>query len=72
MRPQSGRRLDYRAGATLYGLYGVVWLSGLAAALLALFGEGGFKVTILAVVPLVLLAPTAFYGIRHFMHRVMT
>jgi hypothetical protein len=39
---------------------------------MALFGEGGFEVSILAVVPLVLLAPTVFYGMRHLTRRVAT
>jgi len=50
--------------AWLYGVYAVVWILGLIAALLALFGDGGFKVAVLAIVPLVLLAPTALQGIR--------
>ena len=37
--------------------YAAVWLFGLAAAVLTLLGEGGFNVAVLAVVPLVLLAP---------------
>ena len=53
----------------LYALYASVWLLGLAAAVLALFSDGGFKVAALAIVPLVLLAPTAFQGIRHLLHR---
>jgi hypothetical protein len=53
----------------LYVLYAGVWLLGLAAAMRALLGEGGFKVAILAVVPLVLLAPTALYGIRQIGRR---
>jgi hypothetical protein len=52
-----------------YFVYAIVWLAGLAAALLALFGEGGFKVAALAIVPLVLLAPPAFQGIRLMTHR---
>jgi heme/copper-type cytochrome/quinol oxidase subunit 2 len=47
-----------------YAVYVVVWVFGLLAALLALLGEGGFKVAALAIVPLVLLAPTAVQGIR--------
>jgi hypothetical protein len=50
-------------------VYAIVWLAGLAAALLALFGEGGFKVAALAIVPLVLLAPPAFQGMRLLAHR---
>ena len=55
--------------AWLYATYAVVWLFGLLAAVLALVGAGGFKVAILAVVPLVLLAPTALHGIRMVLHR---
>jgi hypothetical protein len=36
---------------------------------MALFGEGGFEVSILAVAPLVLRAPTAFYGMRQLTRR---
>ncbi len=53
----------------LYALYASVWVLGLAAAVYALFSEGGFKVAALAIVPLVLLAPTAFQGIRLALHR---
>jgi hypothetical protein len=67
-----GAGAEHAAPPWIYALYSVVWLSGLAAASLALVGEGGFRVAVLAVVPLVLLAPTAIYGIRHFTHRVTT
>lgn len=60
---------DHAAPPWLYTVYVAVWLVGLGAATLALFGEGGFKVAILAVVPLVLLAPTAFHGMRQLTHR---
>jgi|tagenome__1003787_1003787.scaffolds.fasta_scaffold18445992_1 hypothetical protein len=72
VQSRRGGVAEHAAPPWLYALYSVVWLSGLAAALLALFGEGGFKVAILAIVPLVLLAPTAFYGIRHFTRRGTT
>jgi hypothetical protein len=48
----------------LLATYVAVWLVGLLSALLALFGAGGFKVAVLAVVPLVLLAPSAAAGLR--------
>jgi hypothetical protein len=48
----------------LYGVYTVVWLLGILAAIAALVGAGGFKVAALTIVPLVLLAPTALQGIR--------
>ena len=53
----------------LYALYASVWVLGLAAAVYALFSEGGFKVAALTIVPLVLLAPPAFQGIRLALHR---
>ena len=48
----------------LYGVYTVIWLLGIVAALAALLGAGGFKVAALTLVPLVLIAPTALQGIR--------
>jgi len=59
-----GRSADPSAANWLYALYAVVWVFGIVAALYALFGEGGFKVAALAIVPIVLLAPTALNGIR--------
>jgi hypothetical protein len=59
-----GRAADDSAPNWLYGVYAVVWIFGILAALYALFSEGGFKVAALAIVPIVLLAPTALYGIR--------
>jgi hypothetical protein len=52
-----------------YVVYAAVWLFGLVAALLALLGEGGLQVALLAVVPLVLLAPTALYGVGQVLRR---
>lgn len=60
---------DATAPRWWYAVYVVVWLFGLLAALLALLGDGGFKVAVLAIVPLVLLAPTALQGIRLALHR---
>ncbi len=45
-------------------VYVVVWLLSLVAAVGALFGDGGFKVAVLAIVPIVLLGPTALTGLR--------
>ena len=45
-------------------VYVAVWLLSLIAALRALFGAGGFKVAVIAVVPIVLLAPTALAGVQ--------
>lgn len=70
VQTRRGELSEHTAPAWLYVLYAVVWLLGLTAAAVALFGEGGFKVAILAVVPLVLLAPTAIHGIRRVTHRV--
>jgi hypothetical protein len=72
VQSRRGAAAEHAAPPWLYALYSVVWLSGLAAAVLTLVGEGGFKVAVLAVVPLVLLAPTALYGIRHFTHQATT
>ncbi|MDZ5623031.1 hypothetical protein [Nocardioides bizhenqiangii] len=74
----AGFMLQHRRGAAIeddvppwvHALYAAVWVFGVVAALLALFGDGGFKVAALAIVPLVLLAPSAFYGIRQITHRV--
>lgn len=53
----------------LYAVYTSVWVAALVAALVALFGAGGFKVAALAIVPLVLLAPSAAQGFRLMVHR---
>jgi len=66
---RNGWTLDKDAPGWLYALYASVWVLGLAAALYALFSDGGFKVAALAIVPLVLLAPPAFHGIRLALHR---
>jgi hypothetical protein len=60
---------DRAAPRWLYAVYAAVWVFGIVAALFALLGVGGFKVAALAIVPLVLLAPTALYGIRLTLHR---
>jgi hypothetical protein len=49
--------------------YAAAWVLALVAALLALFGEGGLKVAVLAIVPIVLLAPPALVGIRMLIER---
>ena len=63
---------DPRVPRWLYAVYGAVWIFGLVAALLALFGDGGFRVAALAVVPLVLLAPAALHGIGQVARRGST
>jgi hypothetical protein len=52
----------------LYAVYTAVWLFGILTAVLALLGAGGFKVAVLTVVPLVLIAPAALQGIRMGLH----
>jgi len=64
-----GALADHTAPRWLYALYAVVWLLGIAA-VIALVGDGGFKVAVVAIVPLVLLAPTALYGLRQVPDRV--
>lgn len=44
--------------------YGGVWVLSLLAAIRALFGAGGLKVAVLAIVPIVRLAPPAIVGIQ--------
>jgi hypothetical protein len=44
--------------------YSAAWVLALFAAIRALFGAGGLKVAVLAIVPIVLLAPPAVLGIR--------
>jgi len=61
---RTGRPHDAPGPPWLYAVYASVWVLGLVAAVFALLSDGGFKVAALAIVPLVLLAPTAFQGIR--------
>jgi hypothetical protein len=53
----------------LHWLHCAVWLVGIAAAVYALFGQGGVKVAALAIVPLVLIAPPALQGLRLILGR---
>src|SRR5690349_19208948 len=53
-----GLRQQHRPGAIpiwVDAVYAVAWVGALVAAVLALFGAGGFKVAVLAIVPIVLL-----------------
>ena len=50
--------------AWVHVAYTGVWLLSVVAAVRALFGAGGFEVAVLAIVPIVLLAPPALIGIR--------
>lgn len=68
------RRLRYEPGeggppAWVHAVYAGVWVLAIGAAARALFGDGGLKVAVLAVVPIVLLAPPALQGIRTLAHR---
>jgi hypothetical protein len=49
--------------------YAGAWLLSIVAALLALFGDGGLKIAVLAIVPIVLLAPPALLGVRALLGR---
>jgi hypothetical protein len=66
-----GLRAQLRHGSLSTGspawvdiVYATVWVVSIIAAIRALFGAGGFKVAVLAIVPIVLLAPTALVAIR--------
>ncbi len=65
---RAGWTTDGPTPGWLSATYALVWLAGLGAAVLALFGDGGPKVAALTIVPLVLLAPTAMFGIRAAVH----
>ena len=49
--------------------YAVVWLMAVTAAVGTLLGDGGMKVAVFAIVPIVLLAPPALVGIRALLRR---
>jgi cytochrome bd-type quinol oxidase subunit 2 len=49
--------------------YTAVWVLSIGAAVRALLAAGGFKVAVLAIVPIVLLAPPAIHGIGALLHR---
>ena len=55
--------------AWVSAVYVTVWILSILAAVRALFGEGGFKVAVLAIVPIVLLAPPALFGVRAVLRR---
>ena len=52
--------------------YLAVWVLSLLAAVRALFGDGGLKVAALAIVPIVLLLPSAISGVRVLLRRPRT
>lgn len=60
-------RAQLRHGVNL--VYAAVWALSLIAAIRALFGDGGLKVAVLAIVPIVLLAPPALIAIRALLGR---
>lgn len=72
LQQRRGAAADGSIPRWLYPLYAVVWMGGIVAAMLALLGDGGFKVAVLAIVPLVLLAPTALRGMRMALRRAPT
>ena len=53
-------------------VYLAVWVLSLLAAVRALFGDGGLKVAALAIVPIVLLLPSATSGVRVLLRRPRT
>ena len=53
-------------------VYLAVWVLSLLAAVRALFGDGGLKVAALAIVPIVLLLPSAISGVRVLLRRPRT
>lgn len=70
LRAQAHRRTaDGSPPAWVDIAYVGAWVLSIAAAVLALFGAGGFKVAVLAIVPIVLLAPPALAGIRALLGR---
>jgi hypothetical protein len=69
LQRRHGWNPDQPAPAWLYLAYTLVWLLALMATIASLLGAGGFKVAVLAIVPLVLIAPTAFLGIRLVLRR---
>jgi hypothetical protein len=61
---QRSRREEDGAPTWVHVAYAGAWLLSIVATVLALFGAGGFKVAVLAIVPIVLLAPPALVGLR--------
>ena len=69
LQRRKGWSPDGGAPRWLYLTYASVWLLSLVAALASLFGAGGFTVAAFAIIPLVLLGPTAIRGISTLLHR---
>jgi len=63
------RREESGPPTWVHAAYAGVWLLSIGAAVRALLSDGGFKVAVLAVVPIVLLAPPALLGIRTLLRR---
>ena len=52
------------ARSWVHAAHAAVWLMSVTAAVGTIFGDGGVKVAVIAIVPIVLLAPPALIGIR--------
>jgi hypothetical protein len=53
----------------VHAAYAAVWLLSVAAAVGTILGDGGVKVAVIAIVPIVLLAPPALTGIQALLRR---
>jgi 4-hydroxybenzoate polyprenyltransferase len=53
----------------VHAAYAAVWLISVTAAVGTIVGDGGVKVAVIAIVPIVLLAPPAVIGIRALLGR---
>jgi hypothetical protein len=70
LRAQRRRRpAESSPAAWVHVAYAGVWLLSIGAAVRALLSAGGLTVAVLAIVPIVLLAPPALLGIRSLLHR---
>lgn len=70
---RAGRRHGWTPGSPppwwVDVIYVAIWILSLLAAVRALLGAGGLKVAVLAIVPIVLLAPPALLGVRMLLGR---
>jgi hypothetical protein len=57
------------ATSRVHAAYAAVWLIAVTAAVGTAVGDGGVRVAVIAIVPIVLLAPPALSGIRHLVRR---
>jgi hypothetical protein len=53
----------------IHAAYAAVWLISVAAAVGTILGDGGVRVAVIAIVPIVLLAPPALTGIQALLRR---